>query len=157
MSFFDDMKKEKKIARCKATLIKELKAAYAQLQKDGDWYAFGERIKGIYISYSTCDDVVHHKAMRDVLAGATREVLPVDVIAGNYGLKVQAANVACEDINLLEDMNKRYGASVMKRHLNSFNECQTYAICMVTEDRKQVQKQFDMLMEIMAKAAMRIQ
>ena len=111
------------------------------------WEDFGQRVRGIYISYSTCDNEVFHRAMRDVLAGATREALPDDLIAGNYGLKVQAENVASEEIELLKDMKERYGVNVMRRFLNSFNVCQTYAVCMVTEDRKKVKKQFDELVE----------
>ena len=143
----DDIKMEREVAKCKATLLKELKAAYAQLQKDGNWEDFGQRVRGIYISYSTCDNEVFHRAMRDVLAGATRETLPDDLIAGNYGLKVQAENVASEEIELLKDMKERYGVNVMRRFLNSFNVCQTYAVCMVTEDRKKVKKQFEELVE----------
>ena len=56
--FSEDYQKEQQVAKCKATLIKELKSVYSKLQKDGDWEAFGKRIKGIYISYSTCDNEI---------------------------------------------------------------------------------------------------
>ncbi len=140
---------EKQIAQCKATLMKELKAVYKELQKDKDWEKFGKQVKNIYLSYTTCDNEVYHKAMRDVLAGAIREELPADLIEGNYGLRTQAGICACDDIKMLQDMKERYGIHVMKRHMESFNECQAYALLMTIEEKKQVRKMYDDLVKTM--------
>ena len=45
--FVEDIKMEREVAKCKAKLVKELDSTYKQLEKDGDWEAFGKRIKGI--------------------------------------------------------------------------------------------------------------
>ena len=82
--FSEDIEMERKVAKCKSTLLKELKDAYAQMQKDGDWDSFGKRVKGIYISYSTSNNEVFHRAMRDVLAGATWDAELFDVINNDY-------------------------------------------------------------------------
>lgn len=150
----DDIQREKEIAKCKAQLIKELKAAYAKQQKDGDWVSFGERIKGIYISYSTCDNEIYHLAMRDVLAGAVKNGLDPEIISGNYGLKVQVYDTISKDLKIAEDMCERYGEQVMRRYLESFNACQTYAMCVAMEDKKSIAKQFDMLKQFFDKAVL---
>ena len=153
--FSKDFEMERKVAKCKATLVRELNAAYKQQQKDGDWEAFGERIKGIYISYSTCDNEIYHRAMRDVLAGSTKDSLNPEIISGNYGLRVQVYKTIKDELKIMEDMKKRYGEKVVERYLRSFNECQTYALCVAIDDKKKIKEQFNTLVETLVKMSSR--
>ena len=49
-------------------------------------------------------------------------------------------------------MKERYGEKVAERYLESFNECQKYAICVAVDDKKQVAEMFKMLTDVIVKS-----
>lgn len=138
---------ERKIAKTKATIIKELNWAYKELKKNGDYESYGRRIKGIYLSYAICESETSYKAMRDVLAGAAKDQLNEEILRGNYGLKVQVYSAVSDDIKVIKDLIKRYGKRVAETYIKGLNECQQYAICMSCEDQKKIQQEFESLVD----------
>jgi len=147
-----DFEMERKIAKTKATIIKELNWAYKELKKDGDYQSFGRRIKGIYMSYAVCDSEISYKAMRDVLAGAAKDQLNEEIIRGNYGLKVQVYSAVSDDVKVIKDMVKRYGKRVAQTYMKGLNACQQYAICMAMEDQKKIQQELESMFDVLSHA-----
>ena len=134
---------EREVAKVKVTLIKELKAAHKELQRTGDYDKFGIVLRGLYRSYATCSNPNYQRAMREVLAGATKEGLDPEIIGGNYGLKVQIHKENERHIKIAQDIAERHGRRASEQYLSGLNQCEQYALCMSLEDSKKFAKSFD--------------